>query len=128
VVTWPYGQFVTVGAQLLIVYVLVVYTVDVVYGRLLELVVEGVTWLDELDVKVTTLDPLEVVATLDDVGTELVAAVNEYVMQEHAELRAEGEAQLLKSVGIAVTVGEGARYARQKVGASEAKRGSARFL
>lgn len=128
VVTWPYGQFVTVGAQLLMVYVEVVYTVDVVYERELELVVVGVTCgLDEVNVTIPVAE--DVVITLDEVGVELDDdAVNVYVMHEQAELKAEGEAQLLKSVGTAVAVAVGARYDKQTDPTSAVKRGSTTFL
>jgi len=120
---------VTVGAQLLMVYVEVVYTVDVVYERELELVVVGVTdGLDEVDVEVTIPLPDDVVITLDEVGAELEDdAVNVYVMQEHAELKAAGE-QLLKSVGTAVAVADGASHDKQADPTSAVKRASTRFL
>jgi hypothetical protein len=94
-------------------------------------VVVGVAELDGVDeVEVTIPLPDDVVITLDDddVGTELEdVAVNVYVMQEHAELKAEGE-QLLKSVGTAVAVADGASHDKQADPTSAVKRASMRFL
>lgn len=72
-----------------------------------------------------------VTIALVEVGDELVDVVlNEYVMQEHAELTAATLlSQLLKFVGIADgAVVVPARYSTQNVSASAEKRGSMRFL
>ena len=102
----------TVGAQLLTVYVVVLHTVDVVY-------------LSDDDIEVTILLGVGVAYGVSGLEDD---AVNENVMQEHAELKAKEESQLLKSVGTAVAAAYGARYDKQADPTTEVKRGSTRFL
>jgi hypothetical protein len=137
---------VTVGAQLLTVYVVVLHTVDVVYLsdddiEVTILLGVGVAYGIDEDEE-TTLVVVGVtygIGEIEEVASVLVGvaygisgledvAVNENVMQEHAELKAEEESQLLKSVGTAVAAAYGARYDKQANPTTEVKRGSTRFL